>query len=316
MTLDAATVLAGEQRVAANGIELAYQTFGDRSGVPLVMVMGLGTQMIGWPEDLCNDLAERGYFVVRFDNRDIGLSTKLDHLPAPSFAQMRGFATRRKAPPYSFDDMADDTFGLIDALDLGRVHLVGVSMGGFISQTAAIRHPERIRSLTLIMTSTGSRRVGQPKPGILWRMTQAKQPTTPEEAIESTLDTYKVIGSPGFPFDDEYLRAKTIISFEREARDEGGYLRQLAASVGQPNRTAALRTLRLPALVMHGLSDPLVRPSGGIALAKAIPGAKFVGYHGMGHDLPRPLWPDMAAQIASVAARADAELTPEPSVTA
>lgn len=295
-----ADLVDGEQRTTVGDLDLAYQTFGDPTDIPMLLVMGLGTQMIGWPEDLCEDLASRGHFVIRYDNRDVGCSTHLDHLPAPSMAQMQGHAIRRQAPPYTMDDLASDAIGLLDALDLGRTHLVGVSMGGFIAQTAALRTPERFRSLTLLMTSTGSRRVGQPRPALLWSMARRPVITSREEVVAATLATYAEIGSPGFPLDEPYLRAKAELSFDR-SHDGAGYLRQLAASVAQPNRTEALRKLELPTLVVHGLSDPLVRPSGGMALARTIPGAKFVGYAGMGHDLPRALWPDLAREIGALA---------------
>ena len=298
-------LLVGEARAALpNGIEIAYQPFGDPSDVPMLLVMGLGTQMLGWPEELCEDLASRGFYVIRYDNRDIGCSTHLAHLPRPTMAQMRGYATRRKAPPYAIADMADDALALLDVLGLGTVHLIGVSMGGFISQTAAIKAPERFRSLTLMLTSTGSRRVGQPKPNVLFNMARQAEVKTPDDAVRATVATYKEIGSHGYPFDEAYLAEKARLSFERAPR-ELGYERQLAAVIAQPNRTAALTRVKLPTLVVHGLHDPLVRPSGGLALAKAIPGAKFVGYHGMGHDLPRPLWGDMADQIGSLATKAD-----------
>lgn len=305
-------LVEGERRIAANGLEIAYQTFGDPSDPAVLLVMGLGTQMIGWPEDLCNDLASQGHFVIRYDNRDIGCSTHLDHLPAPTMAQMRGYATRRKAPPYAIADMAVDAIALLDALALDTVHLVGVSMGGFISQTAAIAHPERFRSLTLMLTSTGSRRVGQPKPGVLLNMSRQKAVRSREEAAAATIATYAEIGSPGYPVDEAYLRAKAELSYDRN-HDDAGYTRQLAAVIAQPNRTAALARLRVPTLVIHGLHDPLVRPSGGIALAKTIPGAKFVGYAGMGHDLPRALWPDLGREIGGHLARADALGATEPS---
>ncbi len=300
-----------EQQIAVGDLNITYETFGNPADPPMLLVMGLGTQMIGWPEDLCRDLAAHGYWVIRYDNRDIGRSSQLDHLPAPAMSAMAGLALRTTKPPYTIADMADDAIGLLGALGLGTAHLVGVSLGGFIAQTAALAQPDRFRSLTLIMTSTGSRLVGQPKPGVLWKMAQATAPTTPDEVVASTIEVYSRIGSPGFPVDREYLKTKALLSLERSGtRSPAGYQRQLAASVAQPNRTEALRSLRLPTLVIHGLSDPLVRPSGGLALAKTIPGAKFVGYDGMGHDLPRPLWPDMGREIGGHAVRADHAATP------
>jgi pimeloyl-ACP methyl ester carboxylesterase len=287
--------------VAANGIDIAYETFGDPGHPPLLLVMGLGTQMIAWPDELCEDLAGRGYYVVRFDNRDVGASTHLDGVRAPRITKV---ATKRARPPYTIDDMADDAAGLVDALDLGPVHLVGASLGGFIAQTVALRHPDKVRSLTLIMTSTGSRLVGQADPRLISRLLVRRAVSTREEAGELALETFRVIGSKGYALDEDRLRDVGARSFDRRY-DPWGYRRQLAAVVAQPNRTEGLRALRLPALVVHGLHDPLVAPSGGVALARAIRGSRFVGFQGMGHDLPRDLWPEFADHIALLARRAD-----------
>jgi pimeloyl-ACP methyl ester carboxylesterase len=289
------------KRVPANGIEIAYETFGERGAPPLVLVMGLGTQMLAWPDELCEDLAARGHFVVRFDNRDVGASTHLKGVRAPSVAAV---VARRRRPPYTIDDMADDALGLVDALELGPVHLVGASLGGFIAQTAAVRRPEALRSLTLIMTSTGSRRVGQADPRLLGRLLKGRVASSREEAMDAVIDTFRVIGSKGYALDEERLRDVGARSYDR-GYDPGGYRRQLAAVVAQPNRTAELRRLRLPTLVMHGLHDPLVAPSGGLALARVIRGARFVGFSGMGHDLPRELWPELADHIAGLVRRAE-----------
>lgn len=287
--------------VPANGIEIAYETFGDRGAPPLVLVMGLGTQMLAWPDELCEDLARRGHHVVRFDNRDVGASTHFHGVRAPRVAQL---LARRARPPYTIRDMADDALGLIDQLDLAPVHLVGASLGGFIAQTAVLRAPERFRSLTLIMTSTGSRRVGQSDPRLVRRLLQRPVISSREEAMEAVLDTFRVIGSKGYPLDEDRLRDLAARSFDR-AYDPGGYRRQLAAVVAQPNRTAELARLQIPTLVMHGLHDPLVAPSGGLALARTIRGARFVGFSGMGHDLPRALWPELADHISALVRRAE-----------
>jgi pimeloyl-ACP methyl ester carboxylesterase len=294
------------KRVPANGIEIAYETFGDRGAPPVVLVMGLGTQMLAWPDELCSDLADRGHFVVRFDNRDVGASTHLRGVRAPHVAQV---AARRKRPPYTIDDMADDCLGLVDALELGPVHLVGASLGGFIAQTAALHRPDSLRSLTLIMTSTGSRRVGQADPRLLGRLLKRRVVTDREQAMDAVIETFRVIGSKGYALDEERLRDVGARSFDR-AYDPGGYYRQLAAVVGQPNRTEELRRLDLPTLVMHGLHDPLVAPSGGLALARVIRGARFVGFSGMGHDLPRALWPEFADHISALVRRAEAAREP------
>jgi pimeloyl-ACP methyl ester carboxylesterase len=288
--------------VPANGIEIAYETFGSPGDRPLVLVMGLGTQMLAWPDELCEDLAERGHYVVRFDNRDVGASTHLHGVPAPTVTAV---TTRRARPPYTIDDMGDDAVGLVDALGLGPVHLVGASLGGFIAQSVAVRRPDRLRSLTLLMTSTGSRLVGQAHPRLFSRLVKRRVVGSREEATDATIETFRAIGSTGFPLDEERLRDVAARSFDR-AYDPSGYRRQLAAVVAQPNRTPQLRQLRLPTLVMHGLHDQLVAPSGGLALARTVPGARFVGFSGMGHDLPRELWPELADHIAGLTRRAEA----------
>ena len=235
-------------RVTANGIELAYETFGDASAPPVVLIMGLGTQMIAWPDELCEGLARCGLFVVRFDNRDVGGSTHLTNIPPPRLADI---LVRRRPPPYSIGDMADDVAGLIDGLGLGDVHLVGASMGGFIAQTVALKHADRVRTLTLIMTSTGSRRVGQAKPRVYARLLRPSVAADRPAAISAVVDTFRLIGSRGFAFDEEYLRDLAARSWDR-GYEPGGRRRQLAASIAQPNRTAALRRITVPALVIHG----------------------------------------------------------------
>lgn len=299
LTLDPATLLAGEQTVEANGIEIAYQTFGDPSDPTLLLVMGLGTQMIGWPNHLCEALADAGHHVVRFDNRDIGRST---HLGGPAASLPR--AALRRESPYRLDDMADDAFGLLDALGIERFHLAGASMGGMISQLMAIAQPERVRSLSLIMTTTGSRRVGRPVPKLLKSMATRAAAPDRAGAIADAVATWSVIGSPDH-LDLDAVRELAGISYDR-SYDPAGVQRQLAAAVAAPDRTPRLRQLRVPTVVLHGLSDPLVTPSGGLALAKAIPEARFVGYHGMAHDLPRTRWEDVRDELLAVAARAEA----------
>ena len=284
-------------RVAANGIELAYETFGAAGAPPVVLIMGLGMQMIAWPDELCEGLARRGLFVVRFDNRDAGESTHLRNLPPPRLSDV---VVRRRPPPYTISDMAADVAGLLDALGLGEVHLVGVSMGGFIAQAVALEHPARVRSLTLMMTSTGSRRVGQARPKVYARLLRSRPVIGRPAAIAAAVETFRLIGSRGFAFDEEYVRDVTGRSLDRGV-DPAGYRRQLAASISQPNRTADLRRITVPALVIHGLHDPLVAPSGGLAVARAIPGSRFLGFSGMGHDLPRALWPEFVSQIAALA---------------
>jgi pimeloyl-ACP methyl ester carboxylesterase len=287
-------------RVNANGIDIAYETFGDPAAPPLVLVMGLGTQMLGWPDQFCRDLAAAGFYVVRFDNRDIGQSTHLDGLDVPNVIRV---ALRRRPPPYRIEDMATDTVAFLDALGLGPVHLVGASMGGFIAQTVALLAPHRVASLTLIMTSTGSRRVGLTRPRVVSAVLRRKPATNRRDAIAASAEMLRLIGSRSYPIEDEYVLDFAGLSYDR-GYNPAGSQRQLAAVVAQSDRTRQLAQISVPTLVMHGLHDPLVSVSGGIAIARAIPGARFVGFNGMGHDLPIPLWPQFIAEIAEVTGRA------------
>jgi pimeloyl-ACP methyl ester carboxylesterase len=289
-----------EQLAPVNGIELCYQELGDPDGEPLLLVMGLATQMIAWDEELCAMLAERGFRVVRFDNRDIGRSTKLRSAGVPNVLEM--MVGRRGSAPYLLRDMAEDTVGLMDHLGIESAHLVGASMGGMIAQTAAIERPERVRSLTSIMSTTGSRRVGHPSYKT-FGLLLGTPPREREAAIERVIKTFKVIGSPGYPFEEERVREIAGRSFDR-GHSQAGIARQVHAITASGDRTPGLRKLAIPALVIHGRNDVLVNPSGGRATAKAIPGARLKMIDGMGHDLPRPLWPTFVEEIAANAARA------------
>jgi pimeloyl-ACP methyl ester carboxylesterase len=287
------------QYAAANGLTIAYETFGSPGDPPALMVMGLGTQMIAWPDEMCQQIADRGFYVVRFDNRDCGLSTHLDHLGTPRRADL----LLRRKPPYKVSDMARDALGLLDALEIESAHVVGASMGGYIAQSLAGLFPQRVRSLTLIMTSTGSRFVGYPAPQLLTQLLRRRSVRDRQEAADVAVQTFRLIGSPGYEFDEARTREVAGRSYDRST-DRRGYFRQLWAIVAQPNRTPFLRQIRVPTLVMHGMSDPLVNVSGGVALAKAIPNAEFIGFAGMGHDLPRKLWSRFADEICAVATRA------------
>lgn len=280
------------------GIEIAHETFGDPADPAVLLVMGLGTQMIAWPDEMCALLADAGHHVIRFDNRDIGLSTHLD-VPPPSLPGM----LLRRDPPYTIADMAGDALGLLDHLGVHRAHVVGASMGGFIAQTLALARPDRVLSLSLAMTSTGSRRVGHTAPKVLHRMATRTPAPTREAAVEEAVETYRLIGSPTH-LDEDLVRELAGRAYDR-AYDPDGMRRQLAAVVAQPNRTRHLRRLDVPTLVVHGLDDPLVAPSGGLALARTIPGATFIGHSGMGHDLPRTLWRELSADILSLVDRVD-----------
>lgn len=290
--------LSEERLAPCNGIELAYQEVGDTDAEPLLLVMGLATQMIAWDDEFCEMLAERGFRVVRFDNRDIGRSTKLSEAGVPSRFDL--FLGRH--PAYLLTDMAADTVGLMDHLGFDAAHVVGISMGGMIGQTLAIEHPERVRSLVSMHSTTGSRRVGQPT-FKAFGMMMAKAPRSREELIERVRKTYALIGSPAYPTDEERLRRVAGLSWDR-GHDPRGVLRQMHAITSSRDRTARLRKLRLPATVIHGTRDPLVRLSGGRATARAIPGARLRVIEGMGHDLPRDLWPVFVDDIADTASRA------------
>jgi pimeloyl-ACP methyl ester carboxylesterase len=288
------------QRVTVGEIEIAYETFGNASDPAMLLVMGLGTQMLAWPDAFCAQLADSGRYVIRFDNRDVGLSTHLDGVRAP---EPHKVVLRRSRPPYRIKDMARDALGLMDALGIDTVDLVGVSMGGFISQTMAILAPERLRTLTLIMTSTGGKTVGYPHPRVAKDLLRRRRTRDREDAIAAAVDVFRLIGSPGYALDEEYLQRQAGMSYDR-AYDPAGYLRQLAACLAQPDRTRELKQLDVPTLVMHGLHDPLVSATGGLALARTIPGAKFVGFSGMGHDFPKPLISPMAEEILALVRRA------------
>jgi len=291
--------LSEERIAAANGIEIAYQEIGDPDGEPLLLVMGLATQMIAWDEDFCRLLAERGFRVVRFDNRDIGRSTKIEKAGVPSRIDM--LSGRGSSAPYRLADMAADTVGLMDHLGIDSAHLVGASMGGMIAQTTAIEHPERVRSLVSMMSTTGSRWVGFPTFkafGVLL----GTPPRSRDAAIERAFKTFTVIGSPAYPFDKERVRHIAGTGYDR-GHSAAGVARQLHAITASGDRTRGLRRLELPATVIHGDSDVLVRPSGGRATAKAIPGARLKIIEGMGHDLPPALWPTFVTEISGTAAR-------------
>ncbi len=282
-------------------IDLAYETFGSPQDIPLLLVMGLATQMIGWPDEFCRMLAGRGLYVVRFDNRDVGLSTHLDDAGAPDVLAVMGGDHSRVA--YRLADMAEDTAGLLDALGLDGAHLVGASMGGMIAQTLAIRHPERVRSLTSIMSTTGDPAVGAPAQAALGVLL-APPATDRESAVQRAVDTYRVIGSPGFEFDEHGLRERAGLSFDR-AYDPAGVARQLAAILASPDRTADLARVAVPTLVVHGEQDALIDVSGGRATAAAIPGAELLVVDGMGHDLPRAVWPELVDRITALVDRVE-----------
>ena len=272
---------SGERFARVGDVELAYETFGHGSDPAVLLIMGLGSQMILWPEELCEALAAAGFYVIRFDNRDAGRSTVLDGGPPPD---LRRVAAGEADAPYSLARMAEDAVGLLDALEVKRAHVVGASLGGMIAQRLAIDHPERVLSLASIMSTTGDRRVGNPTPEAMTVLMSAP-PLDRDGYIESTVRSREVIGSR--PLDEPRTRELARRAFDRGYHPEGT-ARQFGAIVASPDRTAELRELRTPTVVVHGSEDALIDVSGGQATAAAIPGAELVVIDGMGHDLP--LW--------------------------
>lgn len=282
--------------VPSNGIHLEYDTFGDPSDPAMLLIMGLATQMIAWQPAFCRGLAERGFHVVRFDNRDVGLSSKVDATVVhPLRLELRRRLGWSIDAPYRLSDMSDDAVGLLDALAIDAAHLVGASMGGMIAQETALNHGERVLSLTSIMSSTGNSKVGRPDP-ILARMLVKRSPDTRDEAIEMSVDIRRRL-SP-IHFNEKETRHFAAASYDRSFHPEGRR-RQLAAIMASGDRTERLRTLRMPTLVIHGRQDRLVHIDGGEATAAAIPGARLLVLDEMGHDLPHVLWPQLIDAIAT-----------------
>ena len=291
--------------VGPSGIDIAYERFGDTDAPPVLLVMGLATQMLGWHEEFCRQLVDRGLQVIRFDNRDIGLSTHLHQAPEPDV--LAAMAGDTSSASYTLSTMSSDTVGLLDALNIDSAHIVGASMGGMIAQTVAIEHPTRARSLTSIMSTTGDRMVGQATPEAL-AVLLAPPAGSRQEAVERAVSVFRVIGSPGYELDEDQVRERAGLSYDR-ANDPVGASRQLLAVLASGDRTARLPSIEVPTLVIHGAEDPLINVSGGKATASSIPGSKLVILEGMGHDLPRPLWPEITALIAELVERAESERT-------
>ena len=290
------------ERARANGIELCWDSFGDAGAPPLVLIMGLAAQMIAWPDEFCALLAEHGFRVVRFDNRDIGLSTRFDSAGIPDIGAALTAAMQGKPvdAPYRLSDMAADAFGLLDALGIGRAHVVGASMGGAIAQTMAIERPERLLTLTSIMATTGEPGLPPPTPAAMGVL--LKPPvTTLDGYIRSYVETWKVLRAGSFPDDEALDRERAEAVFAR-GLNPAGVARQLAAILASGSRKAALRSVRVPTLVLHGDADPLVPLACGVDTAESIPGARLVVIPGMGHALPISFWKRIVEEIATHAA--------------
>jgi pimeloyl-ACP methyl ester carboxylesterase len=283
-------------------IDLAYQRLGSRNAPPVLLIMGLSAQAIHWPDAFCHGLLDRGLQVIRFDNRDSGLSTHMTTAPPPNLPA--ALAGDLSSASYTLSSMAADAAGLLDALGLASAHLVGASMGGAIAQTLAIEHPRRVRSLVSMMSTTGNMSVGQPSPEVLRELFGGPPAVTRDEIVQRTLRTIRAIGSPGFPRDEEEIAARAGLAYDR-SHDPAAVARQAVASVASGDRTERLRTLNIPTFVIHGLADRMCDASGGRAVANAIPGAELMLIEGMGHDMPPALRAKLAERIADFVWRAE-----------
>lgn len=299
---DSRTVAVSDELFAPVGddVELCYQTFGDPDHEPLLLIMGLGGPMNWWDTELCAMLAERGFYVVRYDNRDTGRSSRGRGRVTKAML-VAAFAGRRVKAPYALTALADDAFGLLDHLGLDSAHVTGVSMGGMIAQTMAIRKPARVRSLTSIMSTTGRRTVGWQHPSLLPNLLAQRKGRA--AYLDSSVEVWRRIGSPGYPLSEDRIRARAAETWDRGISGSG-VLRHMMAVLTQPNRGPRLHALRMPALVVHGLADKMVHVSGGRATAAAIPGAELLLIDGMGHDMPPPLYDSLAGAVRRTADRA------------
>ena len=291
---------SGELTAMCGELEICYETFGSPKARPLLLIMGLASQMLMWDEEFCEQLASRGFFVIRFDNRDIGRSSHLKGAVIATRWQLLRGSTKGAA--YSLEEMSKDGVGVLDHLEIRAAHVVGISMGGMIAQLMAINYPERVRSLVSIMSTTGNRRVGRPEPKMMMRFMR-RGARERDAYIADHIQTYRLIGSKTYDFDEEHKREQAGRMFERGVYPAGS-ARQLAAVTSAADRTEALGGVRVPTTVIHGDADPLVNVSGGRATAEAVPGAKLVIFPGMGHDLPRELWPEIIDAIVENAGAA------------
>jgi pimeloyl-ACP methyl ester carboxylesterase len=276
-----------------NGIDIAYETQGDQANPALLLVMGLGAQLIVWPDAFVDQLVDRGFFVIRYDNRDVGLSSKMDGLPdLPGL-----FSGDTSSASYTIEDMADDGVALLAELGIARAHVVGASMGGMITQAMVIHHADRFLTACSIMSTTGDRNVGQPTGEALAALMRPPA-TSREEAIAGSLEASKIIGSPAYPAAEAELAERAGASYDRSYCPEGT-ARQLGAILGSPDRTPGLHNVTMPFLVIHGEADPLVQPSGGEATAAAVPNSVLVTIPGMGHDLSHELYGQIVDAIVA-----------------
>lgn len=291
-------------QLRANNIDIEYDTFGDRSARPLLMVMGLGAQMTAWDEAFCDQLAGHGHYVIRYDNRDVGLTTRFHDFGAPDLEKlvMDLLSGQEAEVAYTLEDMAADGMALLEELEIERAHVCGASLGGMVVQNMAIHHPSRVLSLTSIMSSSGNPELPAASEEAVAALTSERQ-DDPEHAMTRAVEVNKIIGSPGFPRDEERLRQRGWESYHRAYYPEG-VSRQMAAAMANGDRRQGLQAIKAPALVIHGDQDPLIRVEAGIDTHENIPGSELLVIEGMGHDLPQGAWGDMANAIASLTERA------------
>ena len=291
----------GEQLVDANGLKLNFDSFGHQSDPAMILIMGLGTQMIFWHDEFCRQIASQGFRVIRFDNRDIGKSTWLHKAKLPGrWTTLSSILFNRKfTAPYLLDDMADDTLALMTALNIDAAHLVGASMGGMIAQCMALKAPQRVLSLTSIMSTTGNRALPKTSHAISFKLI-APVPKGPEKYLQHLLSIWKIIHGNHYPFDEKDVAELLQLAYQR-GLNPLGVRRQFLAILASADRTSALSRLKVPALVVHGDLDPLVPVACGIATAEAIPKAKLKIFAGMGHTLPKALWQEIITDIVELA---------------
>lgn len=289
--------------VSANGLQMSFDSFGSKEDPALILIMGLGMQYVHWDDNFCKLLASKGFYVIRFDNRDIGHSPFMNYLPKPNVWDLikHAFLGREYTPPYTLEDMAKDTLELMNGLGVSRAHIVGASMGGMIGQLLALRAPHRVASLTNIMTSAGDLAIHKPRFGLL-RLCLRKIPMDEEGFLTMSLNLWRLINGPKYKVDEQRI-SRIIMTARRRGHNTDGIIRQFAAIVTAKDRFALLTRLSIPSLVIHGDADPLIPVSCGKRLAQAIPDTRCVIYPGMGHTLPPQLWPDITSQIAQVAKR-------------
>ncbi|MFW9878508.1 MAG: alpha/beta fold hydrolase [Candidatus Thorarchaeota archaeon] len=291
-------------KAKVNNIEIEYDTFGEPSSKPLLLIMGLGAQMINWDEEFCKKLVEHDFYVIRFDNRDVGLSTKFDEAGEPDILKlyMQALRGEKIEAAYTLEDMADDAVGLLDFLNINKAHVCGMSMGGMIAQVIAYRHHSRVLSLISISSSTGDPDLPRPKPEAMEILIKPV-PIGREAIIEEGVNRMRIIHGNGIPFDEERSRRFVTASYDRSSY-RAGYSRQIAAILMAGNRKPALASIKVPTLVVHGNMDPLMPPEGGKDTAKAIPGAELLIIEGMGHSLPPEIWPQLLKAITENASKA------------